>query len=637
MGYIIIGTAGHVDHGKTELIRAITGTNTDRLIEEKERGISIELGFAYLELPGGKKAGIVDVPGHERFIKNMLAGVGGIDLALLVIAADEGIMPQTKEHMDILSILGVKTAVVAVTKIDLVDSEWLDMIKEEVNDFLKDTPLDGAPVCFVSSVEKKGLSNLLDRLAEAVEMLPKGTVTGPPRLPVDRVFTMAGFGTIVTGTLVSGELSMGENVEINPGEIPARIRSLQVHGKDKDTVRAPSRVAVNLSGVVVEQIKRGYVVAAPGTFASTRLMDIKMKLLPGTEKPVKNRARIRIHLGTAEVIGRVVLLDRQELKPGEEAYAQLLLEKDIVGAKGDKLVIRSYSPLHTIGGGMVINPQAKRHKRFNSEVLKNLYTLEKGVPAEILGMQLKIFNRAVDVGQLYEQTGIPESEIKPTLYKLAQNGGVKILKLENRDYYIHAEVYHGQLSIVLDSLEGYLREYPLRSGIPKEELRSRHFPYYNLRIYQALLKEWEREGKIQVDAQTVGPANYSVSLSSHDRDIVERIKKLTLEGAFQPPSWKTITQELNLQRDQEYLLYLIRQGDIIKISEDIYFHKDNLEKAKKLVNDYLRENDRITIGETRNLLNTSRKYILPILEYLDKIGITERIGDARKLKQRGRP
>jgi len=434
MTNIIIGTAGHVDHGKTALIKALTGIDTDRLKLEKERGISIELGFAFCLLPSGRRAGIVDVPGHERFIKNMLAGVAGIDLVLLVIAADEGVMPQTREHMDIVRLLQIDRGIVALTKVDLVDEEFLKLVREDVNDFLKDTPLKDSPVVEVSAVTGQGLEKLLEKIDE-VPVEGKDT-SGQARLPIDRAFSVTGFGTVVTGTLWSGVIHTGDNLEIMPQGLVARVRSLQVHGEKVKEATAGQRVAVNIAGVGVEQAQRGSVLAKPGFLRPANRLDARISLLANVQKELENRTRLRFYLGTAEIPGRVILLDREKLLPGETAYAQFLLEEPVAAIKGDRFVFRSYSPVYTLGGGAIVDSASRKHKRMREEVIEALVTRELGRPAEQVESYLKNQKTIQNRSDISRATGINEEETSRSLQELAGENKVYILTVDHDQFFI---------------------------------------------------------------------------------------------------------------------------------------------------------------------------------------------------------
>jgi len=632
MKHLIIGTAGHVDHGKTALVKAMTGVDTDRLKEEKERGISIELGFTALKLPGGRRAGIVDVPGHERFIKNMLAGAGGFDLVLLVIAADEGVMPQTREHLDIIQLLQVKKGVVVLTKADLVDEEWLDLVKEEVRDFLKGTVLEEAPLVTVSAVTGQGIGDLLELLDRVAGETQAKNMAGPPRLPVDRVFSVTGFGTVVTGTLVAGELRIGDSVVVQPQGLAARVRSLQSHGEKVEVAKAGQRVAVNLAGLEVEQIRRGSVIAGVNSLTPSYRLDVHMLLLKSAARPLKNRARVRFYLGAGETLGRVVLLDREELEPGATAYAQIELEEKTAAAKGDRFVVRSYSPMQTIGGGTVIDPApGRKHKRFRSEVLKALETRERGTPAEILKQYLQGNSRLPDLVDVAAGIGLQVSETGELAQQLARQDKVKIVPGDGKIYLILTEVYRRLADELQQMLESYHREFPLREGYPKEELRSRKFPALNNKVFQFLLAALEKDQLVRCTAQAVACPSFMSGPNAEMGTMIEKIRKELIEACFQPPAWTELPGVAGLSENEslELLQYLLRTGELIRVGENFYFHRETLKAARRQVVGYLQQKGEISVGELRDLLQTTRKYALPLLEYFDKERITRRVGDKR--------
>ncbi len=630
MKHIIIGTAGHVDHGKTVLVKALTGTDTDRLKEEKERGISIELGFAYLKLPGGLQAGIVDVPGHERFIKNMLAGVGGIDLVLLVIAADEGVMPQTREHLEIIQLLQVEKGTVVLTKKDLVDQEWLDMVHEEVDEFLQGTVLENAPVIAVSAVTGEGMDQLvqmIDQLAAGVE---KRKFTGPPRLPVDRVFTVTGFGTVTTGTLLSGALNVGDNLQIYPGERVSRVRNLQVHGLKVDSAEAGQRVAVNLTGVDTESISRGDVLAQPGSLRPSHRLDARLQLLDSAPKELKHRARVRIYLGTAEILGRVILLDREELPPGSETYVQIQLETPVAVAKNDHFVIRSYSPMRTIGGGLVVDPAPARHRRNRPEILAALATAEKGTPAELAGQQLKSGAHMYTIAEVASDTGMDKETAAAALAELAESGRASLISSEGEQYYLAAEVMSRWLKTILQALEKYHREFPLREGYPREELRSRFFSKISSKQFNLLLSRLEQDGQTSGSHQNVSVKGFKPQPTPGQQAIIDRLTESFAGSMYQPPGWDEAAKEAGITGDsQEYLSYLLARDILVKIADGMYFHRPAVEQAVSVIRKHLAEKNELSLGEMRDLLQTSRKYTLPLLEYMDRMKITRRVGDTR--------
>ncbi|NQS76020.1 MAG: selenocysteine-specific translation elongation factor [Peptococcaceae bacterium] len=632
MKHLIIGTAGHVDHGKTALVRAMTGVDTDRLKEEKERGISIELGFTYLNLPGGSRAGIVDVPGHERFIKNMLAGAGGFDLVLLVIAADEGVMPQTREHMDIIELLQVNKGIVVLTKCDLVDAEWLELVREDVDDFLLGTVLADAPVVLVSSVTKKGIPQLLDLIDRAVgEVAPK-IGRGLPRLPVDRVFTITGFGTVVTGTLLSGVIKVGEVVEIQPEGLSARVRTIQIHGEKVETAEAGQRVAVNLAGLEAEQISRGSIVAGSGLIKPAQRLDVRLLLLKNAVKPLKNRARVRFYLGTRETLGRVVLLDRDELEPGSMVYAQVILEDLTVPVKGDRFVIRSYSPMRTIGGGTIIDPAPKRkHKRFRNDVLETLSTKEKGDPSEMVKLYLDANSNIHLPALVAEGTGLQEEEVMRAATTLAEEKEVRIISGEGKQYLVSTTVYNSWLQDIKTLVVSYHQKFPLRDGYPKEEIRSRKFPQLNAKMFQMMLLEMAKEGILRVMPKVVAVRDFAVGPNQEQKKLIRQITQVMADSAFLPPSWNELSNRVgvNETEGEELLQYLLRTGEMVKVVEGLYFQREVLLEAIKKVTAYLNEHGEITVGELRDLLQTSRKYALPLLGYFDQERLTRRVGDKR--------
>lgn len=633
MKNIIIGTAGHVDHGKTMLVKALTGIDTDRLREEKERGISIELGFASLDLPGGLRAGIVDVPGHERFIKNMLAGVGGIDLVMLVIAADEGIMPQTREHMDIIQLLQVDQGVVVITKSDLVDDEWMELVELELNEFLGTTTLSGAPIVKVSAVTGYGLPELKETLARLAREVKPRPAAGRARLPVDRVFTVTGFGTVVTGTLQSGRLQPGDTVEIMPDRILTRIRSLQVHGHKSDFAQAGQRTAINLTGVEVEQVDRGSVVAVPGLLNPSFRLDLKLTLLDGAAKPIRHRARVRFYLGTAELLGRVMLLDREELEPGATTYVQLQLEKPAVATKGDRFVIRTYSPMRTIGGGSVIDPSPRKHRLRQAGVIADLATREMGTASEIVYQQLAISGpKPLTETDLLKSTGFSGEDVTASLRELSEQGEIKNIPVSTGYIYVAQTVCDDWGQTLSNLLKTYHQEYPLREGYPREELRSRYFPHFNAKLFPYLLQQLEDDGLITVHAQTITIKDYSLSPGPELAAILAGLEQAYLDSLFLTPLWSEVCRTYGINDEtagQEILQYMIRKGKLVKIGDGMYLHSKAVAKGKLIVLDFLQEHGEISIGQARDILQTSRKFTLPLLEFFDREKVTRRVGDLR--------
>jgi len=633
--YVTIGTAGHVDHGKTLLIRALTGVDTDRLKEEKERGISIELGFAYLDLPSGIRAGIIDVPGHERFIKNMLAGIGGIDIVLLVVAADEGIMPQTREHMDIIQVLGIKRGVVVISKIDLVDQEWLDLVEEEVRGYIATTSLGGAPIVPVSAVTGDGLKELVAVVDELVQAAQERPATGAVRLPIDRVFTIAGFGTVVTGTLVSGTIKEGDSLAVLPQSVMARVRSLQVHKEKISTARAGRRVAVNLAGLERQAVTRGNVLATPGFFTPSTTLDGRIFLLKSA-RPLKNRARVRVHIGTSEITGRVVLLDRDELAPEASCYAQFILEEPIVAGRRDRFVLRSVSPVTTIGGGLVLEPVARRHKRFRKDVLDYLETVETGSPAAKVAKYLDTARAPVEAGGLSGAVGLDESTVERAIAELAAADRIRVIDVDNQRFLIDTEFYAELARRIGEIVALYHRDYPLREGYPREELRSRLFAGVGSRVFQGLLQKMAEDGVVAIQPQVVTSVGFTGEPPAEVRSVLAALEEIYRKAGFQPPRWEDAVAQLAVAPESavEYLTCLMRAGILVKLSEEQLIHREALREAQEIIVGTLHEKAEISLGEVRDLLNTSRKHALPLLEYLDSKRVTKRMGDKRVLMKR---
>ncbi|MGZ3597793.1 MAG: selenocysteine-specific translation elongation factor, partial [Syntrophales bacterium] len=491
MKHFIIGTAGHVDHGKTALIKAITGIDTDRLKEEKERGISIELGFASLNLPDGRTFGIVDVPGHERFIRNMVSGASGIDMVIMVIAADEGVMPQTREHLHICSLLGIKKGLVALTKADMVADEWLDLVKDDVHEFLKGTFLEASPVVPVSSITGAGIEELLDALGRVAADIQGESDAGIFRLPVDRTFTMKGFGTVVTGTLISGDIELGEDVEILPPGVTAKVRGIQIHNQSVTVAEAGQRTAINLQGVEKDTIARGDVLARPRTLKPSMRLDICMEYLSNNSRKLKNRNLVRFHVGTNEVIGRIILLDREDVEPGAKASAQVVLESPIVAMARDRFVIRSYSPVTTIGGGMIVDPLPKKHKGKSGRVNHEIDLLHDGNDTERAGIIIERSGiEGIGISELEMRTGIHQSILKDILGTLSSKKQVVVVDTDESRI-VSASIYQNLQDRILLEMRAYHERYPLKEGISKEELRSTAGQFARQRLFNMAVRELE--------------------------------------------------------------------------------------------------------------------------------------------------
>ncbi|MCT4621442.1 MAG: selenocysteine-specific translation elongation factor [Marinisporobacter sp.] len=630
MKHIIIGTAGHIDHGKTTLIKALTGVDADRLKEEKKRGITIELGFAHFDLPSGKRAGIIDVPGHEKFIKNMLAGIGGIDIVLLVIAADEGVMPQTQEHLDILSILEVKKGIIVLTKADLVEKEWLDLVKEEIRESVRETFLEKAPMVSVSAIEGEGLDELTRLIDQLTEETESKDLSLPFRVPIDRAFSVAGFGTVITGTQIEGTINEGDSLMIYPQGTQTKVRNLQVHGENVKTSYAGQRVAINLANVKKEEIMRGNVLAKVDSMQPGMMLDVKINLLKNTKRIIENRSRVRLYHGTSEILCRIVLLDREELKPGESCYAQLRLEEEIVAKIGDHIVIRFYSPMETIGGGIILDAHPLKHRRFKEDVLKELKIKEEGNPEEIVEETIKRFSSHFENIHFYVmKTGIGEEAIEKIIKTLMQEN---IIRKFSGDIVIHQFYLNEIEKTMKEVLDRYHKENPLTVGMSKEELRNKVVPKVKGKIYDEMISHFAKNNTLKIFNNCIALYDFHIIYTKEQEKIKDAIEKLYLNSGFNPPFVKEVLENEKNEKESRQVLYaLLDMNTLIKINEDMFMHIKNYEKTINLMRDYIKEHEEMTLSEFRDLLGTSRKYALPLLEHFDQSKITKRIGEKRVL------
>lgn len=635
MKHIIIGTAGHIDHGKTTLIKALTGKDTDRLKEEKDRGISIELGFTYFDLPGGKRAGIVDVPGHERFIKNMLAGASGIDLVILVVAADEGVMPQTKEHLSILSLLHIKKGIIVLTKKDLVDEEWLEIVIEQIQEDVLGTFLENAKIIPVSSVTGDGLNLLIDEIDRLTDEVEAKHLDKPFRLPVDRIFSIAGFGTVVTGTLISGIVNEGEKIMVYPKQIESRIRSVQVHDSKVKKAEAGQRVAINITGIKTDEINRGDVIALPNSMEPTLMFDARLELLKNAERSINNRDRLRIYHGSAEIFGRVVLLDREELKPGEKAFVQMRLEEEIACQKDDYFVIRFYSPMTTIGGGIVLDPNPPKRKRFKEDVIEELKIKEKGSVDEVVEQNiLKMSNSYPNIDAIAKSSGnITMQKCSEILKRLEDNKRVKSFSSNEGAFYLHIEFLEDIKKKAQSVLSYFHDKYPLKAGMSKEELKSKVMENARQKISDEIFDYLQKEKMLKLEGQYVSLWDFNVVYTKEQENIKNFIIDEYLKNKFNPPKYAEIIPKLKNPEKVATQVYnaLIDSGELVKVEQDIVFSKVSYDEAVNMLKNYLTENKYIQLGEFRDLLGTSRKYAMALLDYFDQLKITKRIEDKRIL------
>ena len=635
MKRVVLGTAGHIDHGKTTLIKALTGVDCDRLKEEKERGITIELGFTSMVLPSGLEISIVDVPGHEKFIHHMVAGATGLDLVALVIAADEGIMPQTREHLDICKLLRVKKGLVALTKIDLVEKDWLDLVKEEIQEFVRGTFLEGGAIVPLSSTTGEGLKALvaeLDRLAQEVEeRSPEGLF----RLPIDRVFTIKGFGTVVTGTIISGTISVGDTLEVLPKGLESKVRGIQAHGKPVESATAGLRTGINLHGLEKAAIDRGNVLALSQTLKPTAVLDVAFHLLSSSPKPLKHRTRLRVHLGTAEALGRAILLDREEVKPGEEAFFQIRLEEPIVALPGDRFVIRSYSPLLTIGGGEVLDAFPTRHRRFSPRVKEEMETLEKGSDDEKIRLRLlKAGPAGLSWPELVRRSNMLPAKLKSRVETLVASGGI-LSDNGDRLRYFHSQVIADLKRFCLDYLKDFHRKNPLQPGAMKEELKSKLPPQVDARLFNHLFSILIEEKKIIVEKETVRLSSHTISLKEEEKDLRKKMVLLYARGKLQPPLVKEVTAELAVAENElkPVLQLLTKEGTLVKVKEDLYFHQQAMQELEGEVISFLQQHKEMTPTQFKEISQVSRKFAIPLMEHFDARKVTMRIGDKRVLRK----
>jgi selenocysteine-specific elongation factor len=632
--YIIVGTAGHIDHGKTTLVKALTGLDTDTHKEEKERGISIDIGFAPLVLPDGKRIGVIDVPGHERFIKNMLAGAAGIDLILLVIDANEGIMPQTREHLHIVEMLHVQKGIVVLTKIDTVDEEWLSLVTEEVREGLAGSVLADAPIVSVSAYTGQGIDELRSLIARMSAEIKPREVNAPFRMPVDRVFSVPGFGTVVTGTILAGTVKVGDAVEIQPTGEQVRIRSIQVHGETTEQARAGQRTALNLVGVERSELSRGYVVAAPKVLKPSGLIDARFRLLTDSPRTLTNRMRVRLYVGTSEVLGRVVLLDRDEMLPGEDALIQIDLESPVVCESKDHFILRTYSPMYTIGGGVVIDPHPSRlHRRNRRHILEDLESREKGGPharvLQVLDEEIGLNSSelASRVKATLDQTNIWVEELK-------EKG--QIVELPNTNGFVTYKSLHSLLDEIEEKIRAHYSRERYHTYVAKAQVLSQLSKKLKPKVYDGVLELAVQMGRIEVQHDRIKIAGYAVPLSLKEKQIMQDLTKKFQEQAFQPPTVQELTASYKGQ--EKVLLGIIsllkEQEVLIEVEDGILFAKESLDKTPEILADLAGEQG-FTVAEFRDRVGTSRKFALALLEYLDRIKWTKRVEDRRILLKKG--
>lgn len=629
MKNIIVGTAGHIDHGKTTLIKALTGRNTDRWEEEQRRGITIDLGFTYFDLKNGDRVGIIDVPGHEKFINNMVAGVVGMDLVLLVVAADEGIMPQTREHMDILGLLGIKKSILVINKCDLVDEEWLELVEEEIQEELEGTFLEGAPVVKVSAATGQGLDELTDTIQQLMsdEVVAKDTQT-IPRLPIDRAFTLSGFGTIITGTLISGTITREDVLEMYPIGKECKIRNIQVHGQNQDKCYAGQRVAINLSNVKKKEIRRGCVLAPKNSMKNTDLLDVKLKVLEDSMRILTNHERLHLYTGTSEILCRAVLLDKEQIGPGEEGLVQLRLEEEIAVKRGDRFVVRFYSPMETIGGGIVLEPNPVRKKRFDAQAIEELKKKESGSLGDVMELQIKEHgDTMITLAELAKVMAHSVDELKEYLDELEESGTIFVFPMKKDTYLWHRDSEFAVRQKIEETLQKYHSEHPYRYGMKKAEIHNTFLKKIKPNIFDAYIERMTGENVYGRREEYLSLPGYEVP-----KDAMYLQTEKLIEDTFEKAGYDFVRfSEIDFgkiprQTVEDVVLMMIDEGKVLRINEEMFTMKHLMDEAKEKIQNHLKEENLITIAQVRDMFSTSRKSAKPILEYMDSIKVTKKTG-----------
>lgn len=640
MREIILGTAGHVDHGKTSLIKALTGIDTDRLKEEKQRGITIELGFAYLDLPCGHRIGIVDVPGHEKFVRNMVAGAAGMDLVLFIIAADEGIMQQTREHFEICQLLGIKDGIIVLTKTDMVEKDWLEMVEEDVRDFFAGSFLENAPIIKASSITGLGIDEIKNVLDQKISALTFHEEFGPFRLAVDRIFSMKGFGTVITGSSLSGRISVGDDIEFYPAKNKAKIRGIQVHGQEVSVVEAGHRTAINLQGIEKVEINRGDIAATPDSLVNSTLLDADFHYLASNQKNLKNRTQVRVHVGTREITGRIVMLENDEVEPGNTIIIQLLLQDPVALWPGDRYVLRSYSPVRTIGGGTILNNAPLKRKRTSAadrQKNRKIFSIyhEGSVEEKMLLFLEEAGLHGLTQDQLATRLGLFGNKLKKQLQRPISAGDILIVDSE-RQRMIAASVLKKLTDSILQTLDRYHSEFPLKSGLMKEELRSTLKPPVDPKVFQYAIGSLVKQNNIVQDQAVVRLADFEVVLQVDEEDLKRKIIDMYQQDALKPPNFKDVLSAMESypqSQVRQVFDLLLRENKLLKISESLYFLTDEVNSLAGRLSEYIQSHGDIDAQGFKDLTGLTRKFSIPLLEYFDRIKLTIRIGDKRVLRK----
>lgn len=638
MKRIIVGTAGHIDHGKTALVKALTGVDADRLKEEKERGITIDIGFADLTV-GDVHFGFVDVPGHERFVKNMLAGAHGLDLVMLVVAADESLMPQTREHFDICRLLEIKAGLIVITKCDMVDEEFAELVEAEVSEYVAGSFLEKAPILRVSSKTGAGIEQLKKTLAELAKQVTERDKAAVARLPIDRVFTIKGFGTVVTGTLVAGQVKTGDELEVYPSNtLRAKTRGLQVHGKSTNEAFAGERTAINLQGIDLDAVSRGQTLAPAGRLRATQLLDVRVQLLKSAPRPLRSRSRLHLHIGTAEALARVVLLEGTELAPGAAGFAQLRLEAPVLALPTDHFIVRSYSPTITIGGGTVIDALPNKHRaRDKAKVVAQLAQLSVADAIERLALLVEMAGEAgLDYAELAARSGAPDAIIKQAADKWTKTR--RLLAIASTPLRLIAKAPFEELAKQLRAtLKDFHQRTPLAAGMGREELREKLFAHTHADIFRAVITQLSERNEVVAEKDLLRLASHKVALTAEEQAAKDHLAKIYADAALQPVALEEAISQAAPQhgidnaRAQRFAQMLINSGELVRVS-DLLFHRSALEGLRPMLQQHKAQHgSKLDVGTFKDLTGISRKYAIPLLEHLDRLRVTRRVGEAREI------
>jgi len=634
MKTIILGTSGHIDHGKTALVKALTGVDTDRLKEEKQRGITIELGFASLTIDNDIQVGIVDVPGHERFVRHMVAGAAGMDIVCMIIAADEGVMPQTREHIDICQLLNVQEGMIVLTKMDLVDDELLELVLDDISDAVQGTFLENAPIVKCSSRTGEGISDVLSTIRNFCRKVTPKNISSLFRLPIDRVFTMKGFGSVVTGTQLSGKVSVGDTVMLYPTKKTAKVRGLQNHQNKIQSSHAGMRVAMNLQGIDRSDIDRGTVLSHPDSLQPSFMIDVHFQYLAINERPLEFRTKVRFHTGTSEMPAHVFLLDSENLMPGEDAYAQIRLEHPLCVMRGDHFVLRQYSPVQTIAGGIIIHPLAPKRKRFKPEIVLDMKQLNKADELTCISIHIKKSGYSgITFSRLMQCTNQDDTTLRNNIEILSNQQTILLLSTEPVRY-IHHETVTWWEKLICDKLQKYHESFTHRTGMPRQELKSRISSTLPTAFFNILIEGLLKNKRINTQQEFVFLSSHRANLSQDMIQIKNGMYHVLIKSGLATPSLKELANQFNIEQHQveTLLTFLENEKKIIRISQNIAICQSIYEQLTKQLVDFLQKNGTITTKEFKALTQTSRKYSIPLIEYFDRKKITLRVGDVRKLR-----